>query len=322
MLTRTVVCLVVVALVAAAAPFVGCSSSSQPAATDGGAHDSGTVGPGMDSATGAQDSTSTTTDSGTPPTGDSGAPSPDSGPAGDAGASCVGLAYCDDFESYDAGALANATMLGAWAASLGGTGATMAVDTVMPYQSKQSLHITVPANPDGGAAHGTLSQKAPSGLVVGNNLFGRAMLYYSNTGGNGLPLAVHSWIFNADGPSTAADGGVTMNLGGGGAKLQINYHPPAPLPEQSVQGGTMTAGAWHCVQWEYDGSVGDAGVVDDAKVWVDGQLAVEAPKTKGWNFATPWNVFDFGFTHYQNLPNPVDVYLDDFALDGAMVPCP
>jgi hypothetical protein len=34
------------------------------------------------------------------------------------------------------------------------------------------------------------------------------------------------------------------------------------------------------------------------------------PQSKGWQFATPWDSFDFGFTHYQALPNGVDVYLD------------
>jgi len=209
----------------------------------------------------------------------------------------------------------NAAALGPWKASV--AGGTMTVDSVKPYSGTKSLHITVAA---GAAAHGTLNQTVPTGLVPGNNMFGRAMLFYSNTGGNDLPLAVHSWLFNSAGTSTAAMGNVTMNLGGGGAKLQLNYHPPAPAVEQSVQGGTMTAGVWHCVQWEYDGSGTPS--VNDAKVWVDGTLAVEAMPAKGWQFATPWNTFDFGFTHYQTLANGVDVYLDDFALNETMVACP
>lgn len=227
---------------------------------------------------------------------------------------CAGLAYCDDFESY-MGDVKNAAMLGPWKASV--AGATMVVDTMKPHGGLKSLHITVPM---GAAAHGTLNQTVPAGLVAGNNLFGRAMIFYSNTGGNGLPLGVHSWLFNSAGNSTAANGKVTMNLGGGGAKLQINYHPPAPATEQSVQGGTMTAGVWHCVQWQYDGS--GTPPKDDAKVWVDGALAVEAMPSKKWDLATPWTSMDFGFTHYQTLANGVDIYLDDFAVDGAKIDCP
>jgi len=228
----------------------------------------------------------------------------------------TGQTYCEGFESYG-GAVTNGQMLGPWTASVGGTGVVMQVDGVKPHSGSKSLHITVPA---GLNSHGTLRQTASGGLISGNNMFGRAMVFYSNTGGNDLPLNVHSWIFNSAGMSTAAAGNVTMNMGGGGAKLQLNYHPPAPATEQSVQGGAITAGQWHCIQWQYDGS--GTPPHDIAKVWIDGTLAVNVPATKGWSFATPWSSFDFGFTHYQTLANPVDVYLDDFALGGAMIACP
>ena len=63
-------------------------------------------------------------------------------------------------------------------------------------------------------------------------------------------------------------------------------------------------------------------VADVAKVWVDGAVVVDVAQTVGWEFATPWTSFNFGFTHFQTLPADADVYLDDFALDGAMIPCP
>ena len=230
--------------------------------------------------------------------------------------SCAGT-YCEDFESLG-GPITNGQMVGPWKASVAGTGTMMQIDGVNPHSGTKSLHITVPA---GLGAHGTLHQAvATGGLVAGNNMLGRAMVFYSNTGGNELPLNVHSWIFNAAGMSTAAAGNVTMNMGGGGAKLQLNYHPPAPATEQSVQGGAITAGQWHCVQWQYDGS--GTPPHDAAKVWVDGTLAVNVAATKGWSLATPWSSFDFGFTHYQTLANPVDVYLDDFVLGSSMIACP
>ncbi len=278
--------------------LAGCGSGGSPRSTSA----AGSSGTATSSSSSSSGSSGSFTDAGS----DAGLPDP----------SCAGLAYCDDFESYS-GSILNGANLGPWKASVGS--ALMTVDSINPYRGHRSLHITATA-PDGGSAHGTLHQVFDGGLVSGNDVFGRAMVFYSDTTGNGLPLGVHSWIFNSTGNSAAADGGVSMNLGGGGAKLQLNYHPPAPLPEQSVQGGTMTAGVWHCVQWEYNGSGSPA--ADDAKVWVDGSLAVEATASKGWNFATPWAAFDFGFTHYQTLSNGVDVYLDDFALDGAMVPCP
>jgi hypothetical protein len=236
---------------------------------------------------------------------------------------CTGYTYCDGFESYPAGMIANAATLGPWKATVNGTGAVMQIDTTHPYCGTNALRITVPTNAGedaGTAARGSLNQTATAGIIPGNNVFGRAMVFYANTNGNDLPLGVHSWIFNSGGNSAIADGGVTMNMGGGGAMMQLNYHPPPPLTEQSVQGGTITAGAWHCVQWQYDGS--GTTPADDGRVWVDGTLALNVPNTKGWNFATPWNTFDFGFTHYEILANAVDVYLDEFALGPTMVPCP
>jgi hypothetical protein len=250
------------------------------------------------------------------PAGDDSGSGPVGDDAGGPSSSCVGFAYCDDFEGYG-GMVTDGEALGPWKASVAGTGIVMQVDSAKPYGGTKSLHITVPA---GMNAHGTLNQKAPAGLIPGNDLFGRAMVFYSNTGGNGLPIGVHSWIFNSAGTSTAAAGGVTMNMGGGGAKLQLNYHPPAPATEQSVQGGMITAGAWHCIQWEYDGS--GTPPHNMANVWIDGVLAVSVPASKGWSFATPWSSIDFGFTHYQTLMNPVDVYLDEFALDKTKVACP
>ena len=250
------------------------------------------------------------------------APPSDSG-NNDAGV-CGPYKYCDDFESYAAGAITNTAKLGPWVATVNGLGIAMTVDAVNPYKSSQSLHVTVPSNAGmdaGGQARGTLNQKAAGGLVPGNDLYGRAMVFYSNTGANNLAIGVHSWIFNASGISTAADGGVTLNLGGGGAKLQLNYHPPLPGLESSADNGNITAGAWHCVQWQYNGS--GTPPADVAKVWVDGAVQVmAAAPTYKWDFATPWDSFDFGFTHYQLLQNPVDIFLDDFALDGAMIPCP
>ncbi len=244
-------------------------------------------------------------------------------PTGDGG--CGPWKYCEDFESYKAGAIANGAALGPWKATVQGTGIVFQVDATNPYKSKQSLHVTVPTNAGmdaGTTARGTLNQSATSGLITGNNMFGRAMVFYSNTGGNDLPLGVHSWLFQSGGNSSEGDGGVTMNMGTGGAtaKPQLNYHPPLPLAEQSVQNGSITAGAWHCLQWQYDGS--GAAPADVAHVWIDGTDVVDVAKSKGWWFATPWDTFDFGFTHFQALANGVDVYLDDFALDGAMIACP
>ncbi len=236
--------------------------------------------------------------------------------------SCSGLTYCDDFESYlDAdvdGGIKNNQMLGAWKVSIGGA-AVMKVDTVKPFSGSRSLHITTPG-PDATESNGTLHQAAATGgLVTGNDMFGRAMVYYSNSGANGLPMG-HSWVFQSAGKSSVEDASVNMNAANGGTDYFLNYHS-ATNPEQSVSGGTPVAGQWLCMQWEYNGS--GASPADEGKIWINGTMVVDAKaQTPKWDFATPWANFDFGFTHYQNINNSMDIYLDDFALDSKMVPCP
>ena len=250
---------------------------------------------------------------------DAAVPSDAASSPSDAGSAGCGLAYCEDFDAYGSATLADATTLGPWAVAV--SAVTMTIDSVHAYGgSGKSLHIKIPAfvnsHTGGTPTHGLLSQKASAGLVAGNDLYGRVMLYYSNTDGNELPLSVHSWFFEAAGTSTKLAAATSLNLGGGGAKLQLNYAPG----DVSVQGGTMTTGAWHCVQWQYDGA--GATPANVAKVWIDGKVALNIPVGEGWNFATPWSSFSFGFTHYQTLSNTVEIFLDDFALDGAMIACP
>jgi hypothetical protein len=248
--------------------------------------------------------------------------SPDSSPAVDAAvdapaiAACAGM-YCDDFEGYAGGPLTNGAALGDWTVKISGAPTVAAVDSVKPYSGTKSLHVTVPA---GVAAGATLYRLVAGGLVPNNNLFGRAMVFFSNADGNAAPVGVHSYLFQGLGTSTAQGGAVSMNWGDGGSTMQLNYHPFG-TPEQSVEGmPQMAAGAWHCVQWQYDGSGMPAANV--AKVWVDGTVVVSVPQTKGWEFATPWNAMNFGFMHFQTLATPADVYLDDFIVDKTMVACP
>jgi hypothetical protein len=302
------------ALLAAPVAVVACSStSSDLGAGDDSTQTGGDASSGGDSAVG-------TGDTGTTPT-------PDSGGDLDAGVdtgipSCAGLTYCDDFEAYlDAdvdGGVENNKMLGVWKISIGGK-AKMKVDTVKPFSGLRSLHITTPAN-DTTESNGTLHQAAASGgLVTGNDVFGRAMVYYSNVGGNGLPQG-HSWVFQSQGTSTKEAANVSMNVANSGGNYFLNYHS-ATNPEQSVSGGTPAAGKWLCMQWEYNGS--GTTPADEGKIWIDGTVVVDAKaQTPNWDFATPWSNFDFGFTHYQTIANSMDVYLDDFALDSKMIPCP
>jgi hypothetical protein len=258
--------------------------------------------------------------SSTPP--DSGTPGPDSAAQADApvadspvgSVDCTGLAYCDNFDSYGTMTVTDGMTVGPWKASV--SGATFAIDTTKAYDGGSSLHITMPA---GTGVHAWLGQTNTAGLVANNNLYGRAMIYYSNTGTNDLPKAVHSWFFQTAGTSSELSMPAQINMGTGGPSTlpQLNYHP-GDISKHA--GTTPTAGMWHCVQWQYDGS--GSPPADTAKMWIDGNPVVDVPASTGWKMATPWTSMELGLTHFQTTTNPVEFFLDDFAVDGAMIACP
>lgn len=77
------------------------------------------------------------------------------------------------------------------------------------------------------------------------------------------------------------------------------------------------------MQWEYNSS--GAGAVDDAKVWADGVLIIDslvAPGVENWQIANPVTTMQLGWVHYPQTSEAIDLYIDDFALNNAMIPCP
>jgi hypothetical protein len=240
---------------------------------------------------------------------------------------CTGLTYCDDFEAYDAALLKRGQMLGPWSV-FAGRDASVTVDTVRAYTGKKSFHVVFPPTQSGGNL--TQTAKPDAALIAGNDLFGRGMFYFvENPGANdaglepdagvGLPIKVHSELFATSGMVTALDASTVSDIAATGRDLFLNYFPPDHF-ELAVFGGTLTGNAWHCLQWEFDGS-GDA-ASNEAHVWLDGQLVITATPSKLWAAATPWKTFSFGFWVDQPEANSIDVSLDTFALSDKMLPCP
>lgn len=298
--------------------ILGCSSSddgSLKAAGPGG--DTGGPGPSASGDDAAADGGGPAgDDAGDDSTEDGGndAGGKDGGKDGGPGAGCGALAYCEGFESYS-GAIADGAKLGAWTATVSATGATMTIDSTKAYAGKNSLHI-VAAKASGPGTRGILKQTVAAGLVAGNDLWGRVMVYYGNAAGDGLPT-IHSWLFEADGHSTPTNQNVGANLGSRNTNMAINFSPSDKTTPPG--GGNLTAGKWHCIQWQYDGSGNP--VKNIANVWVDGKLAVNVNAAGGFIAATPFTTMAFGFTHYQTVTDAADVYLDEFAVDKAKIPC-
>jgi hypothetical protein len=240
---------------------------------------------------------------------------------------CAGLTYCDDFETYDAAPLKRGQKLGPWSVG-GGTNATIMVDTVRAYTGKQSFHVRFPPSQSGGIL--TQAAAPEAGLIAGNNLFGRSMFYFvvdpgasdaglEPDGGVGLPIKVHSELFFSSGTTSTADGGTGSDIAVTGQALYLNYYPPGTF-ERAVGTGVIAGNAWHCLQWELDGS-GDAST-NQAQVWLDGKQVVSVTKTNLWVAATPWQTFSVGFWTEQPEVNSIDVSVDTVALSDKMLPCP
>jgi len=316
-----------VAALAAGAAGAACGGSDSGSETGAGGGGTGDPQqPGSDSGPTTDGSVTTDRDTGvTSPTdsggGDGSKPIVDAGGDARPEPSCAGLAYCEDFESYPGSsvAISTNTTIGPWKATVNGA-AVMTIDGVRPYGGAKALHITVPKNDTG--ASGLLNLTKAAGLITGNNLFGRAMVYYTKSATDDKPIGVHSWIFQGIGTSTASGKIMSLNLANNGTSYFLNYHGDSTSSaESSKNGGTPVAAKWVCMQWEYDSS--GASPADEAKVWADGTLIIDATKAaQNWNLATPFSTMQFGFTHYQTLPNAIDVYLDDFAVNNAMVACP
>jgi hypothetical protein len=252
--------------------------------------------------------------------------------------------YCDDFEAYpDSGSIASGTMLGPWMTGIGGKTdagqtAEMGVDTVKPFSGTYALHVTAPA---GESTYGQLKRLQLDGGDIGPDMYGRAMVYFSNaplpggsapltdSGTYGIPSGVHSWIFASGGHSDELDASVSANIIVGSPTLALNYSPGDDGPSAPKDAGPVVPGTWHCLQWQFDGSGSPPN--DVANIWFDGFLEVHTDPTQKYprgdaqaplQMAADWTQLTFGFTHYQTTKIPQDVFLDDFAIDDKVVPCP
>lgn len=270
---------------------------------------------------GADTTTTGPTDSAPP---DDGSTSLDAGSDARPEPDCTGIAYCENFESYtDAGALKNNDMLGPWKIDIGipadaGGPEPMSVDSVNPYGGTQSLHIKVP-NLANSSTHLLTQTKTGGTGLVGNTLWGRAMVYYAGATPNG-----HTWIFEGEGASTkSGDSNMSLNLANQTSNYFLNYHgtADASAAETSASGGTPKKDAWVCMQWEFDSS--GTGATDEAKVWADGTLIIDSQTmSENWQLANPFTTMQLGWVHYPQTTEAIDLYIDDFALNNAQIPCP
>lgn len=286
----------------AGAPSGGTGGSGAP----GGA----TAGGGMTGAGAPSGGTAGTAGGGAPGAGTAGV-----GGAAPGSLDCGTLAnklFCEDFESYAAGA---AVAANGWTpvASSG----TLTIDAAHA-RGKQALHVHTEGN---GHAYIQVSPFAPPA----NSFFGRMHVWVE-----AYPTApdyAHFTFVEAAGEGA----GVIRPVGGqyipGKGNLFGTGSDGGPTGDWTNWQETVKAeaGRWVCVEWQL------AAADNTINVWLDGQakpeLTVSTTKHGGTAVDFVFPTFDkvwFGWWLYQSgpTPNQFDVWLDDIALTTERVPCP
>lgn len=223
--------------------------------------------------------------------------------------------FCDGFESYPVGSPAGAP----WRPVRNDLG-KMVVDETKPFGGKRSLHITVPPSRQ---TLTFLKQEAPAIPVPRNDLHGRVMVFFANQ----PPRNTHFNIFEVQGTSPVA-GNVTMRWGG----IGINRSRPLFHFNHTYRSGEtgrdskglFPGGRWICVQWQFDASDAGGKPKSEARFWVDENAVPEMTVTTAqkWNFGVPWRSIHIGLKYFQPTPDPVEMWIDDFAISDKAIPCP
>ena len=255
-----------------------------------------------------------------------------------AGASCDGLLFCDDFESFPAGAPPG----GDWGAQQ--TNGSVTVDTERAFSGQSSVKATTLST----AASGSTYKAAFINLSTAvfpredNAVYGRMMFYLESA-----PLAnVHWTIVDATGDIAGEDYSATYRYGGQlpipeggpftGNQLMANYDTvdfygtPSVGPNtdcyRHANGTPVPVGSWTCAEWFFDGQA------NAMRFWLDGEeisaIAIDGtgdgcvaqPADYTWT-APSFSRIDVGWESYQE-DDERTIWIDDVAIGTERIGCP
>lgn len=260
-------------------------------------------------------------DGSAPPGERSAAPPRDGGAVAEAAAAppnpltCATARFCDGFESYAADSVPGSP----WRLSVT-PGATLKVDATRAFGGTRSVRIVAPAGSVKGARL-VLTRPLP---FPENVVHGRMMIWLAQM----PPGEVHWMNVTAEGPMPGG-GSAAYHVGGMWQKLLPTYYPPDCWKNASVR---YPVGRWFCMQWQFDGSPdGAGGTRDELRVWFDGKPTSVAAAIRtgdgcvGGN--ARWRAPRFerlliGWLHAQSAPAPIEMWMDDIAIDTKPIACP
>jgi hypothetical protein len=250
-----------------------------------------------------------------PPPADARADAPAESPPPDP---CATALFCDDFDSYAAGAPPR----GMW--KTGTSGGTIAVDGTHAFSGANAVHATTAGAQAYERAYISL-EGAPLFPLADDALFGRMMIWVA-----AVPADVVHWtIVQGEGavPGMNITWAAYRYGGQYNTRMMANYDSsPAKSDCWKHSQTTIPQGRWACVEWQFDGPS------NGMRFWLDGaaldDLTVAAGQGEGciahdtmdtW-WAPTFSALRLGWEHYQ--VGPGELWLDDVVVDATRVGCP
>ena len=240
------------------------------------------------------------------------------GGAADAGSNpCATAIFCDDFESYTAGAAPK----GHWKVTT--NQGTVSVDGTHAHSGKNAVHaLTTGAQAYESAYIGL--EGAPVFPVPGNGFFGRMMMYATQA-----PTDVVHWtIIQGEGPVPGQNITNAVYRYGGqyNQRFMANYDSgPAKSDCWHHSQTTIPLNKWACVEWQFDGPAStlrfwlDGQPIDDLTVVGKGDGCIAHDTMDNW-YAPTFSALRLGWEHYQQGPG--ELWIDDVVVDGKRIGCP
>jgi hypothetical protein len=236
---------------------------------------------------------------------------------GAAGDPCASAIFCDDFETYTAGAAPK----GQWKVTT--NHGTLTVDGTHAHSGKNAVHaLTTGAMAYESAYMGLVG--APVFPVPSNGFFGRMMMYATQA-----PTDVVHWtIIQGEGPvpAHAVTNAVVRYGGQYNLRFMANYDSSPPKSDcWHHSQTTIPLNRWACVEWQFDGATStqrfwlDGQPITDLTVVGRGDGCINHDLMDNWYFPT-FNALRLGWEHYQLGPG--EIWIDDVAVDSKRLGCP
>ncbi len=235
-----------------------------------------------------------------------------------AGGTCQMALFCDDFESYVAGA----APAGGWRAGM--SNGTVRVDTVRAFSGTKAARFQMTAGMPAYRRAFMARAGAPIFPLPGNVMHGRMMVWLDQAPVGG----VHWTNIQGEGPVAGQMFRALYRYGGMYQKLMANYETSGVKTDCWKNSQTlMPEKRWACLQWRFAGATNqldfwlDGKAVNDLTVVQKGSGCIAHDTQDNW-FAPTFDTLQLGWEHYQEAATPIDLSIDDVAIGTAAIACP